>query len=424
MFDLFFFGVLPYLALALCLVVGILRFTVKRFSYSSLSSQFLEHRTLFWASLPWHLGIFAVLLGHFAVFLFPGFFRALLADHRILLAFEATGLIAAFISLIGLALFTVRRVFSGRIQSVTTTMDLAVLVLLLLQVGLGILTATLQRWGSLWATGVLAPYFDSLFRLQPDLALVKDLPFIIKAHAVLAFVIVGLIPFSRLIHMVSLPFTYIPRRLQIVIWNFRRRKDLVERAALEDESRRQFLRGATGVGIGAVLIGVGTLDKVVPFFKGPDLTKEEREELLSLKVKKLKATAEQKALELERMQSETLFVANLKDLKRDSGTYFIDYQMSPGLAFLDAAGLPLLYSAKCPHLGCTVNNKAEGGLVVCPCHVSHFRVADGGRVDGPTPTGLRTIPHLLKDAKGALVTAPEAARLGEYQVFIAKGERS
>ena len=71
MLDKFLFVGFPYIAFSLALVVGILRFIWRPFSYSSLSSQFLENKQLFWGSGLWHWGILWVLLGHLGAFLTP-----------------------------------------------------------------------------------------------------------------------------------------------------------------------------------------------------------------------------------------------------------------------------------------------------------------------------------------------------------------
>jgi len=73
MTDLMLFAVFPYVALALAIVVSFYRYATDRFSYSSLSSQFLENRVLFWGSVPWHYGILFVLTGYRGPFCDRGF---------------------------------------------------------------------------------------------------------------------------------------------------------------------------------------------------------------------------------------------------------------------------------------------------------------------------------------------------------------
>jgi len=72
MTDYIFFAVFPYVALAVAVGGGVYRYANAQFSFSSLSSQFLENRALFWGSVAWHYGIVLILLAHLAALLFPG----------------------------------------------------------------------------------------------------------------------------------------------------------------------------------------------------------------------------------------------------------------------------------------------------------------------------------------------------------------
>ena len=60
----FFFIAFPYIALILAIGVGLYRYFSHRFTYSSLSSQLLENRHLFWGSVSWHYGITLILVAH------------------------------------------------------------------------------------------------------------------------------------------------------------------------------------------------------------------------------------------------------------------------------------------------------------------------------------------------------------------------
>jgi nitrate reductase gamma subunit len=64
MLDVILYGILPYVAFTLAIAGGLYRYFRDRFSYSSLSSEFLEKQQLFWGSVPWHYGIVLLLIGH------------------------------------------------------------------------------------------------------------------------------------------------------------------------------------------------------------------------------------------------------------------------------------------------------------------------------------------------------------------------
>lgn len=217
--DTLLFQVLPYVPVALFIIEAIRRYRQRPFSYSSLSSQFLEGDRLFIGSVPWHYGILFVLGGHLFAFLFP---RELIAFGSVpwrLLILEVTALIGGLVSLIGLVELTIRRLTRDRIRAVTNVMDLVVLGVLLTQVGLGVYIALTMRWGSMWFATIMAPYLKSVLLLQPNVDLVSVLPWVIKLHIVGAYVFLAILPYSRLVHMLVWPVHYLFRRPQVVIWN-------------------------------------------------------------------------------------------------------------------------------------------------------------------------------------------------------------
>jgi len=219
--DQMLYGVFPYVAIALIVVVTTWRYFSNRFSYSSLSSQFLESRQLFWGSVPWHYGILVVLGGHLVSFLIP---RQILAWNGVpwrLYVLEVSALAFGLLALLGLVMLIYRRATNARIRQVTSTMDVVLLLVLLVQVVAGLWTTIFFRWGSSWYAGFAVPYLWSVFKLSPDPSLVANLPFMVKLHIFGAFSIVALLPFTRLVHLLSFPLTYVWRPHQVVIWNRR-----------------------------------------------------------------------------------------------------------------------------------------------------------------------------------------------------------
>ena len=215
------FVAFPYVAVVLLVVVSLYRYYTDRFSYSSFSSQFLEGRALFWGSVPWHYGILIILLAHFVALLWPSGWADLIASPTRLLVLELIGLSLALAALLGLTLLLLRRIRSARIQAVTSTMDWVLLTVLLVQVVLGFWVALFFRWGSDWYLFTAVPWLISLAKFSPDTSFVTALPWVVKLHMLGGFMIVAIFPFTRLVHIVTVPITYLWRPYQVVIWNRR-----------------------------------------------------------------------------------------------------------------------------------------------------------------------------------------------------------
>ncbi len=221
-FDAFLFIGLPYVALTVFLLGTIYRYRTTAFTYSSLSSGFLEKRTLFWGSLPFHWGLMMLFFGHLIAFLIPSGVLAWNSSPLRLLVLEASAFAFGLAVLWGLIMLVVRRAASSRVRSVTNYMDIVIMALLLIEVCLGLWTAWQYRWGSSWFAASLTPYLRSIFVFDPDIAAVSAMPWVVKYHIVGAFLIVLLIPFSRLVHVLVVPFHYIWRPYQRVIWYWKR----------------------------------------------------------------------------------------------------------------------------------------------------------------------------------------------------------
>ncbi len=214
----------PYAAFCVFLFGSIWRYRSSKFTFSSLSSQFLEGKELFWGSIPFHWGLLALFIGHLTAFLIP---RGVLAwnSHPVrLLVLEIAAFMFAIAVLVGLINLTIRRLSNARLRMVSTKMDLILLGLLLLQVITGLWIAYNFRWGSSWFATVLTPYLWSLLILQPDISAVGALPWAIKLHIFGAYLLIFIIPFSRLVHFLVVPIGYLWRPYQRVIWCWSRKE--------------------------------------------------------------------------------------------------------------------------------------------------------------------------------------------------------
>ncbi len=212
------FAVLPYVALFTFLLVTIQRYRSQAFTYSSLSSQFLENRQHFWAMVPFHYGIIILLFGHLVGLLIPRTVLMWNAHPLRLYVLEVAGLAFGVLTLVGLLSLIVRRMQTSKVRVTTSMVDWIVYVLLLVQVCSGIGTAVLYPWGTSWYAAAAAPYLQSIFLLQPDVSYVVGMPLLVQLHIVNAFVIITLFPFTRLVHILVIPNPYLWRKPQVVRW--------------------------------------------------------------------------------------------------------------------------------------------------------------------------------------------------------------
>lgn len=219
MSDIVLFVAFPYVAIVLAIAGGVYRYRATRFSYSTLSSQLLENRSLFWGSVPWHYGIVVVLLAHLLGFLMPGMWASITSTPTALYTIELVGFAFGLAALIGLCVLMVRRATFERIRAVTSPMDWVLLAALLLQVALGMWVSLVYRWGADWYIDTAVPWLVSLVSLHPQTQYVSSLPVLVKLHMLNGFLVIALFPFSRLVHLIMFPFWYLWRPYQLVIRN-------------------------------------------------------------------------------------------------------------------------------------------------------------------------------------------------------------
>jgi nitrate reductase gamma subunit len=216
--DLFLFAVLPYAVFLSFFIFTIHRYRAETFTYSSLSSQFLENRTHFWGLAPLHFGLIVVLAGHVVAFLIPR--QILLWNSKPLRLYilEVTALVFGLLAVIGLAGAIARRVSDPKVRIVTSVLDWVMEGLLLLQVASGVYVAVFHPWGSSWFASTATPYLLSLLKFSPDVSFVMALPFAVKLHIVGFYLLIGLFPFTRLVHILVIPNPYLWRKPQVVRW--------------------------------------------------------------------------------------------------------------------------------------------------------------------------------------------------------------
>ncbi len=222
MLNLLIFVVIPYISIALALIVTPYRYFSGRLTWSAYSTQFLERKSLFWGSVPWHYGVVLLLLGHVIGFLFPSAVQSLLSSLTRLVVMESIALGLGLLTLLGTLVLLFRRVFTG-IRAVSSVADYIVILLVLNQAITGVYMGVFARWGMEWYLHTAVPWLYSLLTFQPNVSLVSGLPLAFKIHVLGAFLILAFLPFTKFVHFLFFPIGYLTEPPVLYRWIKRRK---------------------------------------------------------------------------------------------------------------------------------------------------------------------------------------------------------
>ena len=202
----FLFVVYPYICLAVFFMGSLLRYDRDQYTWKSDSSTLLRKAHMRWASNLFHIGILFLLFGHTVGLLMPHWMYApfISAPAKQMFAIVSGG-VAGLACFIGLSMLLYRRITDPRIRLTSHRTDLAILIILWLQLGLGLLTlpVSFSHRQDAGAMLVLASYLQGIATFHPNAELLSGIAWQFKVHMVLGMTIFLLFPFSRLVHVWS-----------------------------------------------------------------------------------------------------------------------------------------------------------------------------------------------------------------------------
>lgn len=217
--DSLLFGLYPYVAGAVFLIGSWLRYDQAQYTWRAGSSQMLSNAGMRRASNLFHVGILVIFFGHLVGLLTPHWLYEsfMTAGTKQVLAIIVGG-IAGAACWYGAFLLFMRRKNDPRVRATGSTMDLAVIGILLVQVTLGLLTI-IPTLGHLDGSNMLklAEWAQSIVFFKGGAAAhLAGVGLIFKLHIVLGLTIFLIFPFTRLVHIWSAPVQYLSRQYQIV----------------------------------------------------------------------------------------------------------------------------------------------------------------------------------------------------------------
>ncbi len=214
------FGIYPYIAILVCLVGSWIRYDREPYTWKASSSQMLRNKGMRVASNLFHVGILFILIGHFVGLLTPHevYHVFISTENKQLLAMVSGGFFG-LVCLAGIVMLLQRRFTDPRIRATSSMSDNVILVLLFVQLILGLLTifasakhmdgSVMVQLGT-WAQSIVT------FQVTQAAMAIESVSIIYKLHVFLGLTIILLVPFSRLVHIISAPVWYLGRRYQVV----------------------------------------------------------------------------------------------------------------------------------------------------------------------------------------------------------------
>jgi nitrate reductase gamma subunit len=215
--NVFLWVIVPYVCLAVFVVGHVWRYRYDKFGWTTRSSQLYEDRLLRLGSPLFHFGMLGVVGGHVIGLLVPRSWTEAVGidDHLYHYAAVGGGLVAGFMALVGMSILIYRRRTVGPVFSATTVMDKVMYAFLAAAIVLGMWNTIA---GSVFSLGGeynyregVSVWYRSFLAFQPDADLMADAPIGFQLHALVAFALFALWPFTRLVHVFSAPLGYLTR---------------------------------------------------------------------------------------------------------------------------------------------------------------------------------------------------------------------
>ena len=218
--DTLLFGYYPYIAISVFFIGSLARYDRDQYTWRTGSSQFLRAKELRLGSNLFHIGILLLFVGHFVGLLTPpAVYHALglSTSAKQILAVVAGGIFGS-VCLRGIYILIRRRLTDARIRATSSRMDIFILLLIGVQLALGLLTLPISIYHYDGANMLLlGEWAQRIVTFRSGAAdQLGEIGLIFKLHLFLGQTLFLVFPFSRLVHVWSVPLGYITRPYQIV----------------------------------------------------------------------------------------------------------------------------------------------------------------------------------------------------------------
>ncbi|MFI9507819.1 respiratory nitrate reductase subunit gamma [Nocardia sp. NPDC052566] len=207
--------ILPYIAFTSFALGHLWRYRNDQFGWTTRSSQIYESKLLRLGSPLFHFGMLGVIGGHVLGVLIPQSWTDAvgISEHLYHVVAVSAGSIAGLAVVAGIGILLYRRCTVPAVRRATTRNDKLMYVLLTGALVTGLLNTVGSNllWGTYNYRETVSPWFRSLFTLHPEPELMVGTPWTFQAHGIIVLTLIGIWPYTRLVHMFSAPIGYLTR---------------------------------------------------------------------------------------------------------------------------------------------------------------------------------------------------------------------
>ncbi|MFB6465298.1 respiratory nitrate reductase subunit gamma [Cytobacillus sp. Hz8] len=214
MFEQFLWVVLPYIVLTIFIGGHIYRYQHDQFGWTSKSSELLEKKLLRLGSNLFHWGIIFVFFGHVMGLLIPiKVYESMgITEHQYHIIALSGGIPAGIAATVGILLLLYRRMSVRRLIKTSTKGDWVALVCLSIVIlsGMSATFLNINPNGFDYRT-TIGPWLRGVLTFRADASHLANVPIWFKIHLLAVLGIFAAWPFTRLVHVFSLPLRYLTR---------------------------------------------------------------------------------------------------------------------------------------------------------------------------------------------------------------------
>lgn len=219
-------GVYPYIALTLFFIVPVIRMVFRPFAWTTRATSLFNNKLLGVASLFFHWGIFLVFLGHVA-----GLIGGVLGYESWLVFFYWAGLVGGLMAITGSIIALIRRWTVLEVRAMSQLEDYLVHFFLIPILAIALYQVIFDRIFGVAFTA--SSWFASLWAFSPQAELMESASFLTKLHILLALTFLAYFPFTKLVHLWTLPVNYLVRpylSMRTVRYQFHRKWEFALRS--------------------------------------------------------------------------------------------------------------------------------------------------------------------------------------------------